>query len=443
MKKTGKIFLVLGLIFALEMFSFSQEKLTLSLEDSIRLALSQNPYQLAAEEQVKAAESKVRQAVSGFLPSLNGQGLITLDEKLFELEFPSMIPGQPPERVKIDFTRDYQFSLNFSLPLFMGGRLRSGFKQAKYNLSSAGESLRQSQHTTVFSIKRAFFGYLLAKEFVQVSEEAVEVSEKHYQNVKSLYEVGLASKFDLLRSEVQVANLKPQLIRARNNLKISALSLKTLLGMELSKPVEFIGDLTYEDFEVDLEESLRRALDNRPELSQIRYQKQMAGELLKITKASRLPTLAVSGTYNFWAEMFNFKKDAWQNHYAVNLVLTVPIFNGFSVSAQAAESRAKINEIDLNRRGLEDMVRFEVRQAVLKLKEAQESLHSQEKNVEQAQESLRIAELNFSEGLVTSLDVSTVQAALSQAKINYSQALYDYSVSQAELDKAIGVGWEN
>lgn len=443
MKKTGKIFLIIWLLFSVGRFSFSQEEMTLTLEDSIHLALSQNPYHLAAGERVKAAKSKIREAAAGFLPSLNAQGLTTLDEKLFELEFPSFIPGEPPQKVSVDFTRDYQFSMSFSLPLFTSGRLVSGYKQARYNLQSTEEALRQSKHVTVFNTKRAFYGYLLSEEFVKVAEEAVEVTEKHFKNVKSLYKVGIASKFDLLRSEVQVANLRPQLIRARNNLKIAELSLKTLLGLDLSKSVKIKGDLAYEAFEPDLEACLTRALLNRPEISQLRYQKQMAGEALKLARAVNLPTLALAGTYNFWADKLNFRKDIWQSYYAVNLVLTVPLFNGFTTSARVAQSKAMIKEIEFSQKGLRDMVKFEVRQAILRIKEAKESLLSQEKNVEQAQESLRIAELNFSEGLATTLDVSSVQAALSQAKTNYSQALYDYVISLAELDRAMGVGWNN
>jgi len=102
-----------------------------------------------------------------------------------------------------------------------------------------------------------------------------------------------------------------------------------------------------------------------------------------------------------------------------------------------------IKELDFTQKGLIDTIEFEVRQAMLRLEEAKESLLSQEKNVEQAQESLRIAELNFSEGLATTLDISSAQAALSQAKTNYSQALYDYVISLAELDKAMGVGWND
>lgn len=442
MRKRGLI-LTIGFILLLWKAPLAQEPLRLTLEDSIRLALSQNPYHLASEERIEAAKSGIREAAAGFFPSLSGQGLHTLQEKVFELEFPSFIPGEPPQKVAVDFTRDYQFSLSLSLPLFTGGRLVSGFKQAKLNLLSAQESERLSRQNTVFNTKRAFFSYLLAKEFVRVAEEAVEVAEKFQQNVKSLYEVGMASKFDLLRSEVQMANLKPQLIQAKNNVKIAELSLKTLLGLDLSQPIEVQGRLEYQPDEPDLEETITDALENRPELNQLHFQKRMAEEMLKISRAEYLPTVAISGTYNFWADKLNFQEDNWQSYYSVNLVFSVPLFNGFATSARVAQSKAMIKEIEMTEKGLLDTVEFEVRQAFLKLGEARESLLSQEKNVEQAEESLRIAELNFAEGLVTALDVNSSQAALSQARTNYSQALYDYMVARADLDRAVGTGGEN
>lgn len=432
------VLLTVGTVQAL----FSQEKMTLTLEDSIRLALAQNPYHLAAEERVETARAQVREAAAGFLPSLNAQGLHTLDEKLFELEFPDPFTGQS-QRVSVDFTRDYQFSMSLSLPLFTSGRLTAGFRQAKYGLLSSEEGLRQSEHTTVFNAKAAFYGVLLAKEFVKVAGEAVADAEKHLNNVKRLYELGMASKFDLIRTEVRLANLKPELIAARNNLRIAELNLKTLLGLDLSQPIEVRGEMKFDAVEPDLDESVSRALANRPEISQIGYQKRMAGEMLKLARASSLPSLAISGTYNFWTDAFNFRKDNWQNYYTVNLALTVPIFNGFSSSARIAQSKSMMRELDLTTKGVVDMVEFDVRQALLKLTEAKESLLSQEKNVEQAQESLRIAELSFSEGMVTTLDVSAAQVALSQARINYSQALYSYVISLAQLDKAMGIGWND
>jgi outer membrane protein TolC len=271
----------------------------------------------------------------------------------------------------------------------------------------------------------------------------VTLAEKHLKNVRSLYEVGMASKFDLLRSEVQLANLKPQLIRAKNGLNSAELGLKTLLGLDLNRPVEVRGELSYQAFEANLDANVAQALANRPELNQLRYQRQMAAEVLKMARAAYLPTVAIGGAYNYWANQFNFGRNNWESFYQVNLVLSVPIFNGFANSAKVGETKAMLKQLDYSQKGLSEMVKFEVQEAILNLQQAKESLLSQEKNVEQAQEAVRIAELNYSEGLATNLDVSSALVALSQARTNYSQALYDYALALAQLEKAIGAGQEN
>lgn len=439
MRKTGFFLLCMIVCLFPGRLFFAQDKVVLTLEKSIELALAQNPYHLASEERVNAAEQQVREAAAGFLPSLNSTGMATLDEKLFELEFPSFIPGQPPEKVKVDFTRDYQIGLSLSIPLYTGGRLTAGYKSAKYNLRSTQEYVRQSEHATVFNTKAAFYGCLLARQFVRVAEQAVKDAEDLHKNVKSQYEVGLASQFDLLRSEVRVVNLKPQLIQAKNSFEVMKLNLKTLLGMDISTPIEIEGNLSYEPIEPDMEKSIGLAIQNRPEILQLEYQKRIAEEMWKMARAERLPTLSISGSFNFWADRLAITGDAWQDYYNINLVLTVPLFNGFGPAARQAQAKTAVREIELNLKGLKDGVKFEVSQAILKIEEARESLLSQEKNVEQAEESLRIANLNYTEGMITVLDVSAAQTALNQARVNYSQAIYDFFVAVADFERSLGI----
>jgi outer membrane protein TolC len=250
----------------------------------------------------------------------------------------------------------------------------------------------------------------------------------------------MSSKFDLLRSEVQVANLKPQLIRARNGRDVGELSLKVALGIDLGKSVAVVakGLLSSTPLDPDVDKWVEEALLKRPELQQIDHQRLMAGETLKIARGAILPTLAIGGTYNSWADSPSFRKGAWQNYYSINLSLSIPLFNGFEARARMGQTKAAIREIDWIRKGLADMIAFEVRQAILNYQQSRESLLSQEKNVELAQEAVRIAELNFGEGLATALDVLTAQVALSQARTNYSQGLYDCVMSEAQLEKALG-----
>jgi outer membrane protein TolC len=416
------------------------ETLTLTLEDAIEMALRQNPSYLGTLEREGQARGAVREAASRFLPSLNFQGTSTLDEKLFVLEFPSFVPGEPPQRFSIDFTRDWQASLAFSFPLYAGGRLTAGYKQADYNLKATQEGIRRSEQETVFEVKKAFYGYLLAREFFTVAEEALTLAEEFRKNVQSLYDAGVSSRFDLLRSEVQVANLKPQLIRARNSRDVAELGLKTVLGIDLGKPVAVVakGLLTFSPLDPDVDKWVDEALLKRPELRQVDNQRLMAGESLKLARGMALPTLAVGGAFNSWAELLNFDKGSWQNYYTINLTLSIPLFNGFEARARAGQAKAAIREIDWTRKGLADVIAFEVRQAVLSYQQSRESLLSQEKNVELAQETVRIAELNYSEGLATALDVLTAQVALRQARTNYSQGLYDCVISEAYLVKALG-----
>jgi outer membrane protein len=442
MRKTAVTLVLLSILAALGSAVLAAQEppatVTVTLDEAIAMALSQNPFYLASQEKVAQAKAQVRQAAAGFLPTLNAQGTDTLDEKLFVLEFPSFIPGQPPQRFSIDFTRDYQMALSFGLPLFTGGRLTAGYKQANYGLQASREGVRLSEQETIFNVKRAFYTYLLAKEFSTVAEESLALAEGFRNNVKNLYDVGVASKFELLLAEVQVTNLKPPSIRARNGIEVAALNLKTILGIPLDTPLEIKGELVSPPLDPVTEAVIEEAQAQRPELRQLDYQRLMAGEMLKMARGTGLPSLAIGGVYNLWSDRLMFRKVDWQNYYTISLSLNIPLFNGFDTLAKVGQSKAAIREIEWNRKGLAEMISFEVKQAVLNRAQARETLLSQEKNVEQAREAVRIAELNYTEGLATNLDVVTAQVGLRQASTNYSQALYDCVISDAQLEKALG-----
>jgi outer membrane protein TolC len=435
---------LVGFLFVVLASGLAQEKqnqkqvLELTLQDCLKLALEKNPYFLAAQAKEDEARAQVRQAAASFFPSLSAQGTDILDKKVFTVEIPPMYPGQQPQRVKFDFTRTYQMSLSFSVPVFTSGKLLSNYKQAQYNYQATQESIDQARQETIFNVKRAFYGYLLARRFVEVAEESVNLAEKHLTNVKNLYEVGMATKFDLLRAEVQLSNLKPQLIRARNSLEVAELGLKNLLGLDLNQPIKIKGELSFEEKQINLDEAVQKALANRPELHQLNYQKQMAQEMFKLARAADLPTLALGGSLNYWANNLNFRKNTWENYYTISLVLNVPIFNGFANQAQAARATALARQLEYSLKGLAENIKLEVQQAMLNYQQAKEALLSQEKNVEQAEEAVRLAELNYSEGLATTLDVTSAQVALSQARTNYAQALYDCLMALAQLEKATG-----
>lgn len=440
MSQKSRLAFALILLLTTTLALSGQTKLVLTLEESLRLALLQNPQLLAESAKEDQASAVVGQALANFFPQLNAQGTDVLDKKVFSVLLPAFYPGMEAQKVKFDFTRTYQLTFNFSLPLYAGGRVQSGYRSANYNLQATREGIRRTKQETVFNVKKAFYGYLLALQFRDVAQEAVTLAEKHLKNVRNMYDVGVAAKFDLLRTEVQLANLKPQLIRARNALSLAELGLKTLLGLDLGQEIEVQGELGTKDVEANLDSSVVQALSVRPEIVQLNLQKQMAAEMLKAAKGAYLPTVGLGAQYNLWGDKFRFNSDIWEDYYSINLVLSVPITNGFMNRAKIGESKAMLKQLEYGQKGLNDLVRYEVQEAVLNLRQSKESLLSQEKNVEQAQEAVRIAELNYAEGLATNLDVNSAQVALSQARTNFSQAQFDYAVALAQIEKAVGAG---
>lgn len=433
-------FLKAGIILLALLYNISSaEKFELTINDSVKIALEKNPNILAMQKRIESARNQEHGALSNFLPKLDLSAMKTVEEKLFTIEIPSFIPGQPPTVAKFDFTKDYQYTLRMTQTIFTGGKLISSYNQAKLNLNLTEEMDSQARQDLIFEVKRAYYGVLLSKEILKVSEDALSLAEKNLDRTKKLLEAGVASRLDLLRSEVQVANLKPQVIKARNAVELAESGLKTLLGLKPDDEVVLKEKLSYMNVEIEPEKLLSIAFEKRPELNQLRIQRKMAKEMLKLAWASYIPNLALAGDFNWRADRFSFSKGALENYYTVNIVLTLPIFDGFSREAKISQSKAELERIDYILKGVEQSISLDVKSAILSLKEAEESYESQKTNVGQAEETVRVAELNYEEGLATYLDVLSAHMALTEAKMNLAQALYNYNVALAKIERAVSI----
>lgn len=436
-------FLKIGLIYLAVLFNISfAEKFELTLADSVRIALEKNPNILAMKKRIESAKSQEQEALSSFLPKLDLSAMKTVEEKLFTIEIPSFIPGQPPTVARFDFTKDYQYTIRMTQTIFTGGKLISSYNQAKLNLNLNEEIDNQTRQDLIFEVKKAYYGVLLSKEILKVSEDALSLAEKHLERTKKLVEAGIASRLDLLRAEVQVANLRPQVIRARNVAELTEEGLKTLLGLQPDDEIVLKEGFGYKPLEIDEEKLLSLALEKRPEINQIKIQRRMAREMLKLAWASYIPNVAVVGDFNWRADRFSFAKGALENYYTLNLVLTLPLFDGFSREAKLSQSKAELERIEYILKGAEQGISLDVKNAILSLKEAEESYESQKTNVTQAEEAVRVAELNYEEGLATYLDVLSAHMALTEAKMNLAQALYNYHVALVKIEKAVAVSIE-
>ncbi len=415
----------------------------MSLADCIDRALELNLTILDRKEAVVQAETGISEARSGFLPSLSLSGMYNFAEKLqsnsFRMESTAdSVRVVTTMDVEADFTKDYDFAVQLSQPVYTGGRLSSSYRLAKYSRDIARADLETTQADVAIQIIEAFYGLLLARESVTVARQAIDTAEEFLRVVRARYKTGEASSFEVLRAEVEVSNLQPALIRAQNGVALSELALKTAMGVDADEDIGFIGSLSPETLGVDLPDALQSALDNRPELLIIDKQREMAGQSIKLAKAGRLPTLAISASYNFRADDLTIDRDEIEDTYAGYLVLSLPLFDGFKTKSEISRSYSQLRQADLARANLEDVIELEVRSALLEIGAALETLKSQEKNVEMAEEGLEIANQRYLQGYATNLEVMDAQLALTRARNNRIQALHDLSLAVARAKKSMG-----
>jgi outer membrane protein TolC len=439
-----------------------QQPTTFTLQESIAFAKENSKSIKMAIENVELAKGKVNEAISSMLPNLSGSGSYTyfieppvvLDEKTMAdmqkalssifptgMAMPTSTGGtqQGPTSIEAD-KHNYNASATLQQPLFTWGKLINNYKQTKLNLQAAEQGLESAKQKLELDVTNAFYGVVLTQEFVKVSEKAVEQVEKHVKTANDLFEAGVATNFDVLRASVQLANVRSQLIKAQNGLRLAKEGFKITLGLPLEAEVNVDGQLGYQEQKVDLDELLKLAKENRPDLKQLELQAEAGEKIVSIAKAGNKPNLVFLSNYDATFST-NYEEGVdrdWKKSWNLTFALNIPIFDGLATRARVKQAKSGLNQIQLGKAQLEDGIQLEVKSAYLALQESQSLLDAQKETVQQAEESLRIANLQHENGMITSVQLTDAELALTQAQVNRLQALYDYTIAIAKIEKAIG-----
>jgi outer membrane protein TolC len=273
---------------------------------------------------------------------------------------------------------------------------------------------------------------LVIEELVQLARESLAQLKRHEKVVETRYKAGLVPQSELLRAQVQVANLKPEAIRAENALKLAKEGFKMLLGMPLGNEFEVTGELKMADHAFDIKELIDYALENRIELKNLK-----SVENIAIARRTNLPTFVGGATYNY-TKPFGFAGNEWGSNITFNLGFEWPLFTGFKNLYQYKQAALEVKEAGLVFDNLERAITLEVKQGYLNLLAANEATVTAKENMGQAEKVFEIIETRYRNGLATNLEYMDTQLALMRAKINYLEILKKYYTSRAEIYKAIG-----
>ena len=422
------------LFLTLAMLLSAQVKL--DLNTAVNLAFSHSPAYLQSMKSLEATKANARKTASVFLPKVNLQGQDILKEKVFTIEMPPFFPGDKPKKVKLDFTRTYQFGLNITQPIFTSGQLINTYSISQLQAKAAEMDFMQKKLDLEYQVKQAFYSVLLSKKLLEIQKESSRIAFEHYKQVKAMYEVGSVNKFELLQAKVNWENTKPELLKAENNLKLAKLSLKNVIGLEEDFSVE--GELKYIPLEIGIKELEQYMLSHSPSILAMKYRKEAALKGVRLAKAQFGPTVALTFNYNFRSDNFNFKAGNWEDYYTLALAISMPLFSGFS---RVEDVRAAVSQYHSAKYGEKALIQgllLRLRSAYRKAKEAQASYFAAKETLKEAREGVRLAEVNYRESLITSLQVEQARLSLKMAEMNLYNALYQYNLSLAEIESITG-----
>lgn len=415
----------------------------LTMQDAVSIALRTNRDVINASEEVRRADYRITEATAGAYPQINGSWGIdkNLKPQVFVISMPDSMGVMRQSRLKVG--TDYQSSLGATLsqPIYVGGKVGTALKAAKIYKNISTETERDTRQNVMLGTIQAFNNAILAREQRNIAFESLTQAQRHLENVQNLRAAGSATEYDLLRARVNVANQRPTLLEAENNVHISLLRLKEVMGADPDAPIDIKGAFAVPDTTLLQSAEAEIALRNRPDVQASRMTIDLQKQAVNLARGDFLPTLSASTTY---AYVGNFDRLAyhsadWNPTWTVGLNLSFPIFTGFKTYAKYKQAAVDYSEAQTTYRKTRDSVVIEVREYVMNLRKAMDQIASQQMNVEEAQRALELSENLYKNGKATQLEVLDAELALAVAKNNMTSALYSGAMAEISLRKSLGL----
>lgn len=420
---------------------------SLSLAEAMKIAAADNPNILAAGFRIESSEAGVRQARSGFMPQVDfvetfnrttnpmwAFGTKLNQENIGQADFNPDILNDP------DAIDNFSSALTLSWPVFAGGKIYNGFKQAEKNFEAESFLFNRTRQEVIAQAAVTYVGMMLSREKLKVVNQSMASAEANLKMVKSGFDSGLAVKSDLLRAQVILSDLEQQRLQAESRVKIAQAELNAVMGRPVDTPL--ILTSSFEKCCVlsgEIDHWVKSAFSNRQDLKYFYCLEEMAGRNVAISKADHYPSLRLVGSYDINSEDFNDTADS----YMVGAVMSMNLFKGFGISSGIRGAKADLNEVRQRIKNMELGIRVQVQGAFLEAQSALQRIAVAGSALDQADEGLRIVKNRYQNGLLTIVGLLDAELANQQAKMSYSMALHDYKVAMVRLELAAGIISEN
>jgi outer membrane protein TolC len=433
---------VAALIFILAFFgskagaqASTGDTLRLTLDKALEIAMSDNLNIKIANAELERVDYLKKENWYSLLPSANGTAQYT-NNILKPVFFSDFFPGG---KMEVGSTHSYAVAGSVQIPL-LSFALYKNIQLSELEIKAALESARTTKQDLIMQVKNAFYGIVMMKESQTVIEQSFKNATESANNIKKMYENGLASEYDKIRSDVAARNIMPLLTQAKNGLELAKMQLKILLSVSMDIPIDTEG--SFDAFETEInnyQKNLALSFEMNSSLRSMDIQLEKLNKSYELIHAQRYPSLA--GFANYQLQMqnneFAFNKQ-WSNSFAVGAQLQIPIFNKLTVAMKEKQTRVAMKEMEYQKDLLKETLSLAARNSVNEMERAKIQLESDKEAVSQAKKGYEISKVRYNTGVGTVLELNDTEVALTRSKLNLNQTLYDFLKAKNELEKILG-----
>ena len=413
----------------------------LSLSESIDLALKRSVLIHAAREGVRGAEAQRKEAFTGFLPKFSTAYSYTRYNRDPYLAFPGIPPVIPPANLTVGTKDNYNWILEARQPLFTGGALLANYEASRIGADIARLDEASTVQDLVLEVKVAYFNILKAGRILAVAKQSLEQLQAHRDTAQSFYDQGLIPRNDLLQAEVELANGRQFLLRAENGLELARSKFNTVLRRPIDTPVEIEDILNDRPYEKTFDACIAAALDNRPEIRSFALRLEQAKSQVKVSQSEYYPSVSLVGNYAKYGDTPGVAGSPFkdQESWYVMAVANWNLWEWGKTKNRVEFGQSRENQATDFLANVRDQITLDVKNAFLLLHEAEKQILVAAKAIEQAEENFRINTERYQEQVGTSTEVIDAQTLLTKARSDRHNALGDFNISRARLERAMGV----
>ncbi|MHB1286426.1 MAG: TolC family protein [Leptospirales bacterium] len=408
---------------------------TLSLDMAMEIAMKAHPQYRQAMHTYQANKEIIGQALSNYYPHLSVGAGYTYETGNFVISpgFPPALYNVilPPNNTGFDY---YQAQANISETLFTFGQRITQVRQARYNASSLGQQALWTLWSLLANVEIAYDTLAQDVLLVDAAQKTLKDYEDQLQVANGEYQVGTASKFDVLNAEVNSSNSKLNLITARNNVKVARVGLLNAMGVVYGGKFNVVTSLNYVPMDQGLDSLLHYAMERRPDLLSMKDQEKADRQNELYYKSTFLPSVGATAGYSYASIFFPLTYN-----WFLGATISVPIFSGFLTVHQVAQAQKTLAAARDAEEGLRQNLMMQVKQDYYNMETASERIKTTKALLSQSHESLRLAEGQYRVGVGSAVAVTQAEADLAAARAQYVQAIYGYKIARANLIRDTGM----